>query len=97
MHHWPITELCPPCYTYEFITKTETLTNELNFLAETLDIPEFGQMTPKNTMSSVKDPWQKLKYFCEFDDTTIKAVEHFYKNDFKFFGYQKFNRSESCQ
>ena len=102
-HHLPINEICQVCnlIEYDYIIKLETMEDDINFILE----KEFSELVDEFKISlthvyhhsSSWDPYSNLKYYCKLSDSMIREIERYFEEDFKIFGYEKFDRKENCR
>ncbi|KAK7079860.1 hypothetical protein SK128_013898 [Halocaridina rubra] len=87
--HWrPIEWLCSPCLLhYDYIVKLETMTEDVKYVFEQLNIPSDPEKR-KNVERSTKSPWADLEKYKYVPLDLKKEIVRLYWNDFYLFDYK---------
>ena len=76
---------------FDFIGKLENLEEDMSYLADKLNLPEYSQM-PHRTLKENKVA--RKKYLDFYDSESIEIVNKIFARDFKLFGYTQVEPSK---
>lgn len=96
-HHKPVSELCLNCeIEWDYILKQETMDQDNEYILNLINAPTGFQLGQRNSYGVKKDPYSSLINYCNVSNDVIEKLEKYYENDYKLYGYEKFDRSEVC-
>ncbi|XP_068216956.1 carbohydrate sulfotransferase 14-like isoform X1 [Palaemon carinicauda] len=88
--HWkPYYEDCCPCYfDYDYITKVETLSEDLEYVFKKLGIPSNPQISKNQIRKSVDEINAGFEYYRQVPTTLRRQIYQYLQYDMDLFGYE---------
>ncbi|XP_068223912.1 carbohydrate sulfotransferase 10-like [Palaemon carinicauda] len=88
--HWkPYEENCCLCtFDYDYITKVETLSEDLEYIFEKIGIPANPDISKNKQRGSVKHIYTYFRYYRKVPVSVRRALYRYLKRDMDFFGYE---------